>query len=348
MKHPEFKQKGAVLLLLLLVFLIAGTSMMLGTYNNRQETYMRQQAELITQMQQAKEALLAFAANSSVIYNKHRGPGFFPCPDVSAPGEGNADDNCASDAVNLGHLPQYIDVAGDRIFFNSYYAAADQQFWYAVAPYFTYADDEAEADRTAANRTSSTPAASALASRLTLNGTDNIVALIFAPGAPLDFQDRNANSVEVSNFLEGTNADADANFSSNTAATPDTFNDQIIAITHDELMRYIGSNAANEIKRLLDEYYKNQPEPKQYPGDLSNPLPIEYHQQFTDALMDNAWLTDDAGSNGEHWATDTRYTLLSPTQATIHFEGCPNMSFTLDYERGVTRNGDSCLGPPYE
>src|SRR5687768_6423441 len=82
----EFKQKGVVLLLLLLIFLVGGTSMMIGTFDNRQDLYLRQQAELSNQLQLAKEALLAFAANSSAIYNNTRGPGFFPCPDTENTG----------------------------------------------------------------------------------------------------------------------------------------------------------------------------------------------------------------------------------------------------------------------
>lgn len=336
MKHPEYKQKGVVLLLLLLIFLIAGTSLMLGTFNNRQDIYARQQAELSNQLQLAKEALLAFAANSSAIYQNNRGPGFFPCPDTTNAGTPDAD--CDGSAVNLGRLPQYTtDMADNKIFFNSYYASANRQFWYAVASHYIYTTDED--DRRASNRTSIDTAIAS--SRLTLDATDNIVALILAPGESLGFQNRDAALLSPGNFLEGGNDDIDANSFTTSAADPAAFNDQLIAITHDELMAYIGVNAALEIKRLLDGYYDLQ---AHYPGDPDDPMhdADKYHDAFAAVLATHVWLTDNTGPGNEQWATNTSYTLNSATEVSLTFSGCANMSFTLNHDGGVTRFGHSC------
>jgi hypothetical protein len=327
-KHPEVKQKGVVLLLLLLVFLMAGTALMLGNFNNRQEIYVRQQAELSNQLYLAKEALLAFAANSSALYSNSRGPGFFPCPDTS--NTGIADTACDSGSVNLGRLPEYIEISGNKIFFNAYYAEANQQFWYAIAPHYIYAETD-EDDRKALNRVSIEPVITS--SRLTLDATDNIVALILAPGESLSFQNRAADPLDSSNFLEGGNDDNDTNFFTASAADPSAFNDQLIAITHDELMAYIGSNVAMAIKRLLDADYNLQSDPKHYPGD---------HADFVMVLASHAWLTDLTGPNNEQWAGNTIYTLISATEASLTFNECPGMSFTLNHDGGVTRIGHSC------
>ncbi len=339
MNHPNFKQNGVAMLLLLLIFLIVGASLMLGTFNNRQDIYAQQQAELSSQLQLAKEALLAFAANSSAIYSNSRGPGFFPCPDTS--NTGIAGTACDSSSVNLGRLPEYIEISGNRIFFNSYYVDTNRQFWYAIAPHYVYAETD-EDDRNALNRISIDNATTS--SRLTLDGTDNIVAIILAPGESLNFQNREAASLSADNFLEGGNDDNDTNFFTTSAVDPAAFNDQLIAITHDELMAYIGSNVATEIKRLLDADYDLQPDPKHYPGDPDAPLQDadEYHDDFAVVLARHGWLMDITGTNNEQWVSNTIYTLISATKASVTFNGCAGMSFTLNRDGGVSRIGHSC------
>ncbi|MES2625948.1 MAG: hypothetical protein V4628_11770 [Pseudomonadota bacterium] len=299
---------------------------------------MRQQEELTTQMQLAKEALLAFAANSSSIYSNERGPGFFPCPDKTNSGAADAD--CDSSSVNLGRLPEYVDVEDNKLFFNSYYSDTSGQFWYAVAPNYVYSAAN-ENSRRAQNRTSVDSLVSA--NRLTLDGTGDVVALIIAPGEPLAFQNRTAGLLAV-NFLEGENVGSDLNFSSGNGATTDTFNDRVIAITHNDVMQFIGMKAATEIKRLLDEDYESQSEPRHYPGDPVTSLQTadEFHADFASVMTSNPWLTDDPAGNKEQWATDILYTLLLETEASIQFKGCPNMSFKLVYGGGITPTGKFC------
>jgi hypothetical protein len=339
-KFPDHKQNGVVLLLLLLVFLITGSTVMLGSFNSRQDLYLKQQAELNNQMQLAKEALLAFAANSSAIYDNEHGPGFFPCPDTT--NTGKADIHCDSSIVNLGRLPEYADIAGNKIYFNSHYADIDQQFWYALAPYHTYS--ASESDRSAVKRTfidSTLPS-----SLLTLDDKTDIVALIIAPGEALDFQNRKPGSLAADDFLEGGNEDNDFSFFTSSATNSASFNDRIIAITHDELLPFIVSNAARAIKRQLDEDFDLQTvEPKHYPGnpDDLGQTPAHYHDDFTEALAGHHWLTDTSGPTNERWAMDTIYTLISATQASVQFKGCAGISFTLNHGGELIRNGTTCL-----
>lgn len=333
------RQKGVVLLLLLLISLVAGTTFMLASFNNRQDVYLQQQQELSLQLQFAKEALLALAANSSAIHGNNRGPGFFPCPDTA--NTGDADTSCDADVVNLGRLPAHVDTMMNKIPLNSYYASMNRQFWYAVAPYYTYS---ANPDYRVANRRIYIDSA-VLSSLLTLDDTDNIVALIIAPGEALAFQDRNAGGLAAGNFLEADNADGDFNFVTSDANTPHEFNDGVIAITRDELMPYVLTRAATEIKRVLDTDYDSQTvEPRHYPGDPNDPAqtPDAYHYEFADALGNHPWLTDDAGVASERWALETIYTLVSATQASLRFAGCAGISFTLAHHGELVRNGSSC------
>lgn len=339
MKFPDSSQKGVVLLLLLLIVVITGSTFMLASVNNRQDVYLQQQAELSLQLQFAKEALLAFAANSSAIHGNNRGPGFFPCPDTT--NTGAADTSCDAGAVNLGRLPEYVDALANKISLNSYYAGINRQFWYAVAPYYTYSADE---DERKANRRIFIDSA-APSRLLTLDGTDNIVALIIAPGEAFSFQDRNAGPLAAGNFLEADNADGDFSFVTSDANNPREFNDGAIAITRDELMPYIIGNAAMEIKRVLDANYESQIiEPRHYPGDPndSTKTPDAYHYEFADALKNHPWLGNDAGLANEQWATETIYTIVSATQACLQFKGFAGISFSLTHNRDLVRNDPAC------
>lgn len=337
MKFPDSRQKGVVLLLLLLIFLVTGTTFMLSSFNNRQDIYLQQQAELSLQMQLAKEALLAFAANSSAIHGNTRGPGFFPCPDTG--NTGSADASCDAGAVNLGRLPEYVDAPGGKVALNSYYASINRQFWYAIAPYYTYSATD-EDDRNADRRTLIDSM-----SLLALDNTNNIVALIIAPGEALGFQDRNAGQLAASNFLEGGNADGDSGFVTADVDNPGEFNDGVLAITRDELIPYIAGSAALEIKRVLDEHYDSQTvEPKHYPGDPNDSAqtPDAYHAEFAEVMKNNSWLTDESGPSNEQWAANTFYTLVSATEASVQFKGCAGLSFTLAHDGGLVRNGSAC------
>ena len=311
---------------MLLIIIITGTTMMMGTISNRQDFLVRQQAELLNQMQLAKEALLAYAANSSAIYGDTRGPGFFPCPDIvntnsADPVAGRANSSCDGGLINLGRLPEYIDTPTPKFFFNSYYAKTDQQFWYAIAPGFVY-DAVNPGNSRAENRTSIS------ASRLNLDGTGNIVAVIIAPGDALSFQNRSAAPLSSSNYLEGENGDNDADFATSDVTNPVGFNDLILTITHDELITYIESSAAVKMKGWLDADFAVQ---LQYPANQAD---------FADVLASHPWLN---AGNIEQWTMDTIYTSLSPTQAAIQFNGCPGILFTLEPNVPISRDGDSCI-----
>jgi len=330
-------RRGFGLLAMMLVLIIVGSTFVLAGLNNRQSSYLQQQAELHKQMQIAKANLLAYAANSAALMSNARGPGFLPCP--ATPTTDPDNDGIVSDVygtdctVTLGRLPTYVDIGGQKFYLNNYNAGIDQQFWYAVGIRYT---ESAPAYRRSYFRTSPIDSDS-VAHRFTLDGTPGYVALIIAPGEALESQDRVSVSGRSSstNYLEGGNGSSN-NYYTEYNANPSQFNDQVLGITLDEFILAVGPRVAASMKVQLDAYYLANS--NQYPDPAA----------FT-ATMHNsgiAWLDSSNVANDELWstlATDITY-VINPAKnvATLYFSDCTNITFTLTYGAGVTRSGASC------
>lgn len=345
------KQKGYVLLAMLLVFFVSGSSLMINALNNRQSTAVREQLELQVQMAAAKEALLAYASNTSTLYADLIGPGYFPCPDMDNDGLpdlaslSDPHSLCAS-STTVGRLPKYVPLPSNNKFdLSSAFANLDKQFWYAVSPLHL---------RTTYN-TSASNKTNASLSRLTLDGTSNIVALIIAPGDALDTQNRASNRTLPSNYLDGTNGSSATNFISQYTANPEQFNDQVLAITHDELMQALGRNVAARIRFELETDFtvndNNYPSCFQYSGNSYCPW---IHQSFKNSV-NGGWLNAEGwnahsstftySGSTYYFLTQSVYTRISAAaDPTIYFFGCAQMVFTLNHVNinGVTRAGDTC------
>jgi len=224
---------------------------------------------------QAKEALIGYAVTDS---NR---PGNLPCPDVDNDGQltMNVDysgSNCVSPVGRLPWktlgLPDLRDSAGERL-------------WYAVSKTFW--------------ATQSTAINSDTAGDLTVTGTtpaSNVIAIIFSPGNALSGQSRSstqtatctttgstvAENLCASNYLEGTNSSlnlpAAPNTGYQTAATSTTFNDQMLAITHDALFstteKVVGKRAAIMISTHLSTYWGTSLYP--FAAPFTNPATAFY------------------------------------------------------------------------
>lgn len=349
-------QHGYVLLALLLVLFVSGSSYMLTAFGNRQAAVQQEQQERSRQLAQAKAALLAYAANTPALYDDAIGPGYLPCPDADNSGlpdavsgdEEDPDALCPA-SLSLGRLPEQVITATGRFELNSRYADADEQFWYAVSPLHT---------RTAYNTVANNRTNASL-TRLTLDSTSRIAALVIAPGEALETQDRIDNPLLYSNYLDGTNGSSATNYISQYSVNPAQFNDQVLAITHDELMQVAGHAAATRIKQELDADYAANG--NDYPTCLiyfwagTN----YYLCPYVDSEFMNAW--DGGWVSAEQWDTFsgtysyfgvTYYNLnrtlymrnpLSFSNAPyVRFSGCTNMNFVLRYTSGIERSGNSC------
>ena len=221
--------KGAALLAFTLVLISASTWVFLSDLNRHSETYVRRAGSGFA-LNQAKQALLSYAMNYPELRaNPEKGPGFFPCPDRN--NDGRPETNCASGTgTTLGRLPFSIlglddprDSSGERL-------------WYALSPAFK----NTQANQAVIN--SETPG------QLTVDGTGDVVAIVMAPGSPVDQQYTRPGS-NPADYLEGDNARvADGVFSAVAG------NDQLAVITRAELMSVVEQRVINELRAALTRY----------------------------------------------------------------------------------------------
>ncbi len=185
----------------------------------------------------AKEALLAYA-----VANINR-PGGLPCPDWdgdgrSVPPTEYAGGTCVNGFVGrvpwrtLGLAP-VADGSGETI-------------WFAMSNLF----QDAQPLGTAPFINPDTPAALAIAGQ-----ANDLVAVLFAPGAPLQGQIRNdaLSRMQSINFLEGSNGTGVPPFLADAPSA--TFNDRLLAISRQELMAQVQLRVASETARALADYF---------------------------------------------------------------------------------------------
>lgn len=229
------KQNGLALLALLSVFVTGSLFFFLRDLNQHAQKIARNgltDKALAT----AKTAIIAWSVARS------NAPGQLPCPEdlslIGLPNEGLALSSCPTSTARIGRLPwktlglppDFADSDGNRL-------------WYAVSSGFQNPPINSE-----------TPGG------LTLDAhPDKAVVLLFSPGQPLNGQDRSVSLV-VSEFLDAENSDAtpDAFVSWKPAppvGSPETFNDRVTPITHDDLFTAVERRVANEVLYRLLEYY---------------------------------------------------------------------------------------------
>src|SRR6185295_13886912 len=197
-------------------------------------------------LQDAKTALIGYVATQTATAGQND-PGSLPCPE--APGfvgdpmqEGKAAGNCTLPAV--GRLPWRtlgIDKPLD---------AATEPLWYVVSPRWAKP-----------NSTTNTVINSNTPGQITVDGIE-AVAVIIAPGAPLNIpasancvarnQARSVPSptIDFRDYLDCHNATpADLTFTSSDAVGP--FNDQVLAVTTEEILPVIEAAVASRFEREL-------------------------------------------------------------------------------------------------
>jgi type II secretory pathway pseudopilin PulG len=90
------------------------------------------------------------------------------------------------------------------------------------------------------------------AGEFSVNG-ENAIAVVFAPGAPIGTQDRNAGTFSVANFLELRNADGDTVFEN--SAESSTINDRLIWVTPRAFFPPLEMRAMRVAQERLDHYF---------------------------------------------------------------------------------------------
>jgi hypothetical protein len=232
---------------MIVLLLLIGAYFMLGSLNFAAVRVDRDQATNEALLR-AKEALIAYAASDT---NR---PGELPCPDVNDDGSSlPIDDYAGSNCVSLiGRLPwktlglpDLRDDAGERL-------------WYALSNDF-HANGTVPLNSDTAFRAGN--------SSLTITGQQSaggLVAMVFAPGAPLvradaaAMQNRSAAGLLIaSNYLDFANSESnsDANRTFVSAARSATFNDRMMPIHPDDIMWLVERRAGREFGQKLREHY---------------------------------------------------------------------------------------------
>lgn len=227
-------QRGAVVLLLLLIITISTASYFLVKRLNGRNIDIERDKITAAALAQAKVALIGYAAADS---NR---PGELPCPDIGNDGEvtvGIDTDgtNCHDNLHPIGRLPwrtlrlpDLRDGYGERL-------------WYALSNDF-HANGSAKLNSTTPGQltiTSSNPAST-------------VVAIIFSPGSAIGGQirdgldlDINSNVNNIQNYLEGENANGDDVYASSNPSN--IFNDKLLLITHTDLFSQVEKRVLAEL-----------------------------------------------------------------------------------------------------
>lgn len=239
LKHIRSDHRGFIAIVLIAVICTAGatwfaTSLGANAVNNERER------KISAVLARAKQGLLGRATVDVSL------PGSLPCPDLVTHIAGNVPDDGIADLFAGTNCPSYVGRLPWRTLGLPDLRDPDgERLWYALSPNFRdYASHVLINDTTAGTLS--------ISGSSTLN---NVVAVVFAPGAPLGSQARNsaANHNNVANYLEGANASGGPAFVSQTADA--NFNDRLITITVADLISFVERRVANEITVGLNRYF---------------------------------------------------------------------------------------------
>ena len=233
MKSPR-QQSGAALIIILTQILMIAIYIGFRQFNTTGADSNSKNRALHARLQRAKEALIARA-----VIDANR-PGSLPCPDLitddnglsNHPYDGKSDNLTRNDCPSyIGwlpwvtlDLPEITDDSGTRL-------------WYVLAR--PLRDDDLAQP---INTDTPTP--------LSLDGRNDIAALIIAPGAAVNSQNR--PSINPADYLDGENANANNVFIS--GPWSENFNDVVLALSKQELMSAVEKRIAAELHACLEQH----------------------------------------------------------------------------------------------
>jgi len=238
------QQHGAALMLMLLIMILGISSALLSPFSSSRFK-IEQGKKTVAALAQAKEALIGYAVTYSYTHSGQVS-GYLPCPDINGSnGEGSSKLSCGSKNVSaLGRLPwRTLDLAPLRD--GSY-----ECLWYAVSG--TYKSNPKTHLMNWDNL-----------GLLSINYSDrdklsDVVAVIFAPGSPMENQNRSSAGPALScggNYTSANYLDSDGVHNnaliSNTANNISNFfsgpsaqiNDQLVYITRADIFNALARRA---------------------------------------------------------------------------------------------------------
>ncbi len=246
---PPLRQRGQVLVAVALIISVAAGAVIYSFFAPAARR-IEEDRTAANVLAQAKDALIGRSASDN---NR---PGSLPCPDLvtnipgtNVPNDGIADLLVGNECPSyIGRLPwRTLDLPDLR-------DASGERLWYAFARAFR--DDD-----------SAQPINSNTVGNLSISGSvtaSNVVAIVFAPGAVVGAQVRDAANMNiVANYLEGGNETSGTTVFTAGAPGP-AFNDRLLAITGDALFAMVEMRVAREARAVLRAFY-NDPSNAYFP-----------------------------------------------------------------------------------
>ena len=290
---PLTRETGAALLAFMLVFVVGASYILVSDLNANVKKYVRQGSSARV-LSEAKSALIGYAVNYPESH-PGQGPGYLPCPDIN--NSGSAGGSCSlSGGTTIGRLPfKTLEISNLR-------DHVGERLWYAVS------DNYKNNPKTLPALNSESPG------NFTLDGRGDIVAVIFAPGSPVASQNRTGAGINsVANYLEGDNADGDNSFVSDASGQ---FDDQVVAITRDELMSAVEQRVINQIRTVFKEYYATY---GAYPwlAPFGDPKASFTRLRGSHNGSNNSSTLDDSTENFTDWGVQPGDTVINITDGSM-------------------------------
>lgn len=247
-----WRSQHGVALMVMMIIMVLGTALYLVTALNTVGQSIRRDQVSFDALNEAKEALIAYATTQGDIAGTPR-PGDLPCPDTN--NDGTAEGSCVAGAI--GRLPyktlgmtELIDKEGEKL-------------WYAISGNFR--PRSITGTDLNSNTAGTLNVYDSDGATLLTPSSDRAVAVIIAPGITVGSQLRSTSSEQLNaaNYLEADPNSPSPNNANNAvtggpfiAATEGTsFNDKLVYIKASQLRPAIEKRVAGELRKLLETYY---------------------------------------------------------------------------------------------
>jgi hypothetical protein len=246
MSRSSNRQRGAALIALLAIIILAASWMLVSKLNaTGSDIAAARQARNAIVLNRAKQALIGYVAAQAAKAGEPR-PGALPCPEAAGYFDDPTQDGQAASSCTLpkvGRFP-WRTIGTDKLV-----DAYGEPLWYVVSPGWAYTSNPAPVIN------------SNTLGQLTVDGVANsAVALLIAPGAAITVaaapgcaarsQVRpTTGNPDWRNYLECENATSPADAIFVTSGPSASFNDQVLSVTTADLLPGIEAAVANRIER---------------------------------------------------------------------------------------------------
>lgn len=263
-------QQGVALLILMLILLISGSTILLSSISGNNTKFERDKKTSAV-LAEAKVALLSYAASVNLSHagcaTNCRRLGDLPCPDTN--NDGVAETSCGNAAGTTGQTSRLGRLPWRTLGLDDLRDGNGDRLWYAVSNRFKQNVRAYPLNSDTAGTISIRDRSGNLEQDAT--GYSGVVALVISAGMPITRQDAVVQSRVLANennaihYLDNALGEDNANFVDggangfikgviNDAASNAVLNDQLIVITHSDMMNTIAPRVAAEVKNAISMY----------------------------------------------------------------------------------------------